>query len=137
MRCRLGCVLKFKMADHLIRCTIFNGDFHFSINQKFCVNKPVKVLVKNSWNSHFWQHWTQLCLVLSSAYISTTQIIETNLSKNANRSRRLFTQNFWSIEKWKPPSYSKLKTLHWIRWWGELKKFVFLVSTLQYVLDPL
>ena len=48
----LGYPLKIKMADHLIQCNVFNleydGAFHFLINRKLSMNKPVKVLVKTS-----------------------------------------------------------------------------------------
>ena len=48
----IGYPLKIKMADHLIRCSVFNlehdGAFNFLINKRFSVNKLVKVLVKIS-----------------------------------------------------------------------------------------
>ena len=48
--CQIGYPLKIKMADHLIKCSIFSvkhdGAFDFSINQVFSVNKPVTKILE-------------------------------------------------------------------------------------------
>ena len=115
------------MADHLIQCSIFSvkhdGAFDFSINQVFSVNKPVTKILEIATSGNTGLNFVYCLWALSSASVIVYSCNLNNVDKFfkkipkiANLSKKLFTQNFWSIEKWKTPSYSKLKTLHPIRW---------------------
>ena len=89
-----------------MQCSIFNsehdGALDFSINRIIGVQEPIKVSVKVLWNSHFWQHWTQLCLEPISVYV-TAYFCNAN-DGNKSLTKMLIFQKapgLWILINWK------------------------------------